>query len=65
MKNIISILVILALLAGGVYYFMKAGRATQESGQEVQKAMERVKATTNKVEQKTEERAKQIEQANK
>lgn len=63
MKGFIAILVILALLAGGIYLFMKAGRATHQSGQEVQKAMERVHATTQKVEQKAQERSKQVEEA--
>ncbi|HWP49143.1 MAG TPA: hypothetical protein VNM22_18455 [Candidatus Limnocylindrales bacterium] len=65
MKSFISILVILMLLAGGIYFFMKAGRTTQQSGQEVQKAMERVHATTQKVEQKAQERGKQMEEVTK
>ncbi len=65
MKGFISILIILILLVGGIYFFMKAGRVTQQSGQEVQKAMERVHATTQKVEQKAQERGKQVEEATK
>jgi len=65
MKRIISILVLLAILAGSIYYLTGRSRESQQNAQEVGKAMERVRGTLDKVQQKADEQNKQAEQVNK
>lgn len=62
MKKIISILVLLAILAGGLYYLTGKGNNSQKGAVEVEKAVERVKGKLDKAQQKADEQNKQIEQ---